>query len=286
MNTWRLKMVPYKTFLQGVHKIALAKPKKESQRKFSGKKPHISFKENPRDYRGLGDKNYGTGFETSFIKPFNQFFCVLDIDDYKDSDYDILGAIPEEAMKTHQAKTQSGGLHLYFLSKEPLKFVQNKHVPLDLKAIRADSYNNGKYGGLIVGDYCWKQYNRPWGVDYVKRYYRHNNEPLLEIDFNNLVSVIYENLDLEVEKYKRKSFKPNKRRVELGNEKLRDLYPWVREYFNRHLNSKHNTAYRLNCRLQVLTDSEREILCGWLLEDFDDYMENIDNFINEFTKRK
>ena len=201
-------MIEYKIFTQAAHKIALKKPDTSSYKKFStGKRPHISFKENPRDYRGLNDSNYGTGFETTYIPAFNRFFCVLDIDDYKNSQYNIMDAIPTEAFNTHISKTQSGGMHLYFLSETPLKLVQDIHVPMDLKAIRETSYANRKYGGLIVADYSWKQKYDSFGeVNYIKKFYTHNNKPLLEIDFNNLVSLIYENLGLEAEKIKSSPF--------------------------------------------------------------------------------
>lgn len=280
--------IEYELFLQGVHKIALKHPNFQSQRKFTGKRPHISFKENPADYKGLGDKKYGTGFETTYIKAFDQFFCVLDIDNYKDSEYDIISAIPDSILATHTATTQSGGLHLYLLSEKPLKLQQHNSVPLDLKAIREDSYSNGKYGGLIVADYSWKQKYEPWGVDYVKKFYRHNEAPLLEVDINNVVEKIYKNLGLESENIK--PYKPyNDFRVhntrKYGTKKLKHMYTLICRVFDLSLNSKHNTTYRLNCRLRTLDDSERRLLCGWLIEDYGDLMDDIDNFKHEFLKR-
>lgn len=282
-------MIDYKIFCNAVHKIALKKPDFTSYDKFpSGKRPHISFKENPRDYRGLNDKNYGTGFETTYIEAFNRFFCVLDIDDYKNSEYNIIKAIPDKAFETHTSKTQSGGMHLYFLSETPLKLQQSIDVPIDLKAIREDSYNNEKYGGLIVANYSWKQKYDSFGeVNYIKKFYQHNNKPLLEIDFNNLVSVIYENLGLEVKKCKAKlnnNFSIKKRRI--GNKKLNLIYQNIQGYLNENLNSKHNALFRLNCRLQSLTDTERNILWENILSDYGALFEDVENARNEFLKRR
>lgn len=281
-------MIEYKLFKQAVHKIALKKPDTTSYKKFNtGKRPHISFKENPRDYRGLNDKNYGTGFETTYIPAFDKFFSVLDIDNYKNSKYNIMDAIPAEAFTTHTSKTQSGGMHLYFLSETPLKLVQNIHVPVDLKAIRETSYSNGKYGGLIVANYCWKQKYDSFGeVNYIKKFYQHNNKPLLEIDFNNLISVIYENLGLKAEKIKPQAYKKRKNIKYGGDANLERIYPIICSIFEDNLNSKHMNAYKLNCRLHMFSDEERLTLANWLVRDYGEYMEDIDNFINEFTKRR
>lgn len=281
-------MIEYELFTKAVHKIALKKPNTTSYKKFStGKRPHISFKENPQNYRGLNDPNYGTGFETTYIPAFDNFFCVLDIDNYKNSEYQIIDAIPTEAFNTHTSKTQSGGMHLYFLSETPLKLQQHINVPIDLKAIRETSYNNGKYGGLIVADYSWKQKYDSFGeVNYIKKFYRHNNKPLLEIDFNNLVSVVYENLGLKAEKIKPKNFKKRRRTRKIGNENLKELYSLICKYFDLNLNSKYYASYRLNCRLRVLSDDERLILCNWLIQDYGELMEDINLFKHEFLKRE
>lgn len=281
-------MIDYKIFKQAVHKIALKRPDMNSYKKFStGKRPHISFKENPHNYRGLNDTNYGTGFETTYIPAFNKFFCVLDIDDYKNSPYNIIDAIPDQAFDTHASKTQSGGVHLYFLSETPLKLQQHIDVPVDLKAIRETSYANGKYGGLIVADYCWSQKYDSFGeVNYIKKFYRHNNKPLLEIDFNNLVSVIYENLGLEAEKIKPQAYKKRKNIKYGGDANLEKIYPIICSIFEDNLNSKHMNAYRLNCRLHMFSDEERLTLAKWLINDYGEYMEDIDNFLFEFTKRR
>ncbi len=281
-------MIEYELFTQAVHKIALKKPDTTSYKKFTtGKRPHINFKENPRDYRGLNDHKYGTGFETTYIPAFDKFFCVLDIDDYKNSKYDIMDAIPAEAFNTHTSKTQSGGIHLYFLSETPLKIQQHINVPLDLKAIRETSYANKKYGGLIVADYCWKQkYEELEGVYYIKKFYTHNNNPLLEIDFNNLVSVIYENLGLKAEKIKPQSFKKKNNIKYGGNANLERIYPIICRIFEDNLNSKHMNAYRLNCRLHMFSDEERLTIAKWLINDYGEYMEDTDNFLFEFTKRR
>lgn len=281
-------MIEYELFKNAVHKIALKKPDTSSYKKFStGKRPHISFSENPRDYRGLNDRNYGTGFETTYIPAFDQFFCVLDIDDYKNSQYNIIDAIPSQAFTTHTSKTQSGGMHLYFLSETPLKLVQNIGVPIDLKAIRETSYNNGKYGGLIVSNWSWYQKYDSFGeVNYIKKFYRHNTKPLLEIDFNNLVSAIYENLSVEVEKCKSNTTsKISIKRRRLGSKKLNLIYKNIQGYLNENLNNKHNALFRLNCRLQSLTDTERNILWENILSEYGALFEDVENARNEFLKR-
>ena len=227
------------------------------------------------------------GFETTYIPAFNRFFCVLDIDDYKNSQYNIMDAIPTEAFNTHISKTQSGGMHLYFLSETPLKLVQDIHVPMDLKAIRESSYANRKYGGLIVADYSWKQKYDSFGeVNYIKKFYTHNNKPLLEIDFNNLVSLIYENLGLEAEKIKPKTFKKKNNVKYGGDANLEKIYPIISSIFEDNLNSKHMNSYRLNCRLHMLSDEERLTIAKWLINDYGEYMEDINNFLFEFTKRR
>lgn len=282
-------MIEYELFTNAVYKIALKKPDMNSYKKFStGKRPHISFSENPRDYRGLNDRNYGTGFETTYIPAFDSFFCVLDIDDYKNSEYDIMGAIPAKAFETHTSKTQSGGIHLYFLSETPLKLQQHIDVPIDLKAIRETSYNNGKYGGLIVADYSWKQKYDSFGeVNYIKKFYQHNKQPLLEIDFNNLVSVIYENLGLKAEKCNKKfNDKISIKTRRIGNKKLNLIYKNIQGYLNENLNNKHNALFRLNCRLQSLTDTERNILWENILSDYGALFEDVENARNEFLKRR
>lgn len=280
-------MIDYNTFLRAVHMIALKKPDPTNNKGFSGKRPHISFKENPKNYRGLNDKNWGTGFETTYIEAFNRFFCVLDIDDYKDSDYNILGAVPDEILTTHKSKTQREGLHLYLLSETPLQIQQNTTVPLDLKAIREDSYNNGKYGGLVVGNYCYKQkYEELEGVYYIKKFYKHNDQPLLEVDINNIVERIYENLGLESVELKEYNPIKNQYTKKVGNKKLIRIYEVLKPYFEEHLNSKHMTAFKLNCWLRKIDDNEREILANWFIEDFGYCMKDINNFRNEFTKRK
>lgn len=282
-------MIEYELFTNAVYKIALKKPDMNSYKKFStGKRPHISFNENPRDYRGLNDRNYGTGFETTYIPAFDSFFCVLDIDDYKNSEYDIMGAIPAKAFETHTSKTQSGGIHLYFLSETPLKLQQHIDVPIDLKAIRETSYNNGKYGGLIVADYSWKQKYDSFGeVNYIKKFYQHNKQPLLEIDFNNLVSVIYENLGLKAEKCNKKfNDKISIKTRRIGNKKLNLIYKNIQGYLNENLNNKHNALFRLNCRLQSLTDTERNILWENILSDYGALFEDVENARNEFLKRR
>lgn len=278
------KIIDYKIFTQAVHKIALKKPDTTSYKKFStGKRPHISFKENPRDYRGLNDKNYGTGFQTNYLKPFEQYFCVLDIDNYKDTEYNILGAIPEKSLQTHTSKTQSGGMHLYFLSKEPLKIHQNMQVPLDLKCVREHYLDKDKK--LVVGNWCWKQKYDEYGeVNYIKRFYKHDNRPLKEIDINILVEMIYDNLGVRVKEIK-PSFKKKNKIKYRGDANLEKIYPIISSIFEDNLNSKHMNAYRLNCRLHMFSDEERLTLANWLKEDYGECMEDINNFLNEFTKR-
>lgn len=278
-------MIEYNIFKNALHKIALNTPNPDNLKGFKSKKPAISFKENPKNYKGLNDTYYGTAYRLDYLKPFNAYFMVLDIDNYKNTEYNILDAIPEEALETHTVKTGSGGMHLYYLSRAPRSIKQNLSIPLDLKGLTESAVKNGKYGGLIVANYCYAIVHHKYYTDYYKKFYRHDNQGILEINsFDNLVKEIYNNLGVKTEK--QVAYDPvitNK--VYTGDADLESLYEVIYKIFEKNINSKHMNTYRLNCRLHFLNDIEKKTICNWLIKDFGDCMEDIENFKHEFLKR-
>lgn len=278
-------MIEYNIFKNALHKIALNTPNPDNLKGFKSKKPAISFKENPKNYKGLNDEYYGTAYRLDYLKPFNAYFMVLDIDDYKETEYNILEAIPKEALETHTVKTGSGGMHLYYLSRTPRSIKQNLTIPLDLKGLTESAVKNGKYGGLIVANYCYAIYRDKYYTDYYKKFYRHDNQDILEINsFDNLVNEIYNNLGVKTEK--QVAYDPvMTNKVYTGDADLEKYYEVIYSIFKDSLNSKHMSAYKINCNIRELNDNEREILCNWLINDFGNTMKDINNFKHEFLKR-
>ena len=136
--------------------LLIALPSKQQVRRGkSHKSPAVSWDKTPRNYQGINDKNHGTAIRCDYIKALKRHLVVIDLDIPKKD-----GDIPIEVLKsvalpltenTYSVKTPSGGVHIYFLSKEQPKQSQPK-VNIDYQT------NTGKgKGKYVVANYRWDE---------------------------------------------------------------------------------------------------------------------------------
>jgi hypothetical protein len=134
--------------------IALAS-KQQVQNGKSHKAPAINWDKPPKDYKGLHDPKYPTAIICDYINKLKRQLVVIDLDKPKKD-----GDIPLEVLKsvslplienTYSVKTPSGGIHIYFLSKQQPKQSQPK-VNIDYQT--NTGVNKGKY---VVANYRWRK---------------------------------------------------------------------------------------------------------------------------------
>lgn len=133
-------------------KWAIDKGKKDKH-----KAPAISWDKAPREYQGLDDKTHGTAIRCTYIEALKRHLVVIDLDTPKPKKDN---QIPIEVLKTvalplteetYSVATPSGGVHIYFLSKEQPHQSQ-PNVNIDYQA----NTGRGK-GKYVIANWRWDE---------------------------------------------------------------------------------------------------------------------------------
>lgn len=148
-----IEYISHAELIKHVKKIALASKIQIQNKGKSNKSPAINWDEQPSQYNGYDDPNYGTGIICSYIPALELHFFVIDLDAPKKE-----GDIPISKIKsvcldlienTYCTQTPSGGLHIYLLSKNK-PTMKEPSFNLDFQA------NTGKgRGKYIVSNWRW-----------------------------------------------------------------------------------------------------------------------------------
>lgn len=89
------------------------------------KAPAYNRSYTPPSYCGYQDKDYGSGISCKYIEDLKLYLSVIDLDNHQNKDdismEDLKEAFSEYIGKTRTIITQSGGMHIYLLSKEEPK---------------------------------------------------------------------------------------------------------------------------------------------------------------------
>lgn len=119
------------------------------------KAPYMNWDDQPEDYMGFNDDNYGTAIVCDYINALDQYLVVIDLDTPKHSEHvpiDVLKDCMQFAInETYTVKTASGGYHIYLLSKEKPTSKQPK-LNIDYQTNTGDT--KGKY---IVSDFIYNK---------------------------------------------------------------------------------------------------------------------------------
>ncbi|KAF5057144.1 hypothetical protein DSECCO2_359960 [anaerobic digester metagenome] len=142
----------FKEIFKLVDKIALA----SSDQVLAGrnpKAPSINWYEHPSDYKGFMDNNYGTGIICDYIQAIDKYLVVIDLDTSKEPEHipiKVLKECMQFAMNdTYSVRTQSGGYHIYLLSKEK---PEAKQPNCNIDYQTNTGTGKGKY---IISDYIY-----------------------------------------------------------------------------------------------------------------------------------
>ena len=148
-----IKYISLQELEKHAKKIALASQHQAKKGKNKGKSPSINWDNNPGSYKGVNDPNHGTALVCSYIPGLDLHFVVIDLDTPKKK-----GDIPIEKLKsicspiieaTYCTRSPSGGVHIYFLSKEQ---PQMKQPPVNIDYQANTGKGRGKY---IVYNWRW-----------------------------------------------------------------------------------------------------------------------------------
>ena len=117
-----------------------------------------------------------TGIITNYYESYGKYLCILDFDYPDKFDNEVYKNFKYKNTYTRQSKN---GLHLFYWSNEPRKYVQNKDkLKIDFKM--CTKANPNSLGG------------------YVRYYpeYKDNGLPVMEIDINEVIRELYESNDI------------------------------------------------------------------------------------------
>lgn len=102
--------------------------KEKSKKPYQIKKikaPAYNRSYHPKDYYGYHDTTYGSGISCKYIEDLKLYLSVIDLDNHQNKDdismEDLKEVFSEYIGKTRTIITQSGGMHIYLLSKKEPK---------------------------------------------------------------------------------------------------------------------------------------------------------------------
>lgn len=147
------------------------------------KAPETDRENNPKNYTGLNDENWGSALICNEIKNLEGHLVVIDLDNHGAND-DIPLENLEKAFssimnKTRVHKTGSGGYHIYLFSKEKPTLPQ--------PPINIDYQKNGK---IVVFDYRYTGYSdeKPIDlIDLINKHYMELSDPDMEKSVNEFI---------------------------------------------------------------------------------------------------